>query len=356
VGDGGVLLDGASGGNRLYEALRELSSGPDDMQRMKVDTSEAADDAFQRTVLGIVGALPSDAYEVTITSDRGGLSRLMHSSLCTGYALRNAEFRLALNDALSDALAPGCGRAKTAAVIPDKAKLSPKRGRPSKKAAADGGGGGGGGGGGEPDYMWKVPARGGPYKVDSSRVEGSVRWWDADAERRREMGGAEYVARLESENALLRDRLSASAAHADHTGNRILDFMKTLSVDKIAALQHEISPLSEDTFRRVLVSVLGEINANKVQTTYSTSRDYLAQITWWCLLVGYTVRNLEKKRELASAFADAESLDPSIPSSSTSSSPSSSSSSSSHSSSSSPASPPSSQESPHDQAPPPTSG
>jgi hypothetical protein len=272
-------------------------------------------------VLGIVGALPSEAYEVTITSDRAGLGRLMHSSLCTGYALRNAEFRLALNDALNDALAPGCGKAETAGVVAAGKGKAPasKRGRPSKKppAAATSAGPGGGG---EPDYMRKVPARGGPRDVDSSQVAGRVQWWDADLERRLEMGGAEYVAKLESENELLRDRLAASAAHGEHASNRILEFMKSLSRDKITSLQREVSPLSEDAFRRVLTSVLGELNGEKVQTTFSTSRDYLAQITWWCLLSGYTMRNLEKKDEMTVLFANTESLDSSVTASSPSSS------------------------------------
>lgn len=308
-----ALLDGAGAGNALYDALRGMSGGPDDVERLKMEVSEDANDAFRRTVVGIVGALPSDAYEVTITSDRAGLSRLMHSSLCTGYALRNAEVRLTLNNALNDALATGKSNGNaTGAVgsIGDGKRKTAKRGRPSKKVASSEGESKSSGSKAEPDYMSSVPFRG---KVDSSGVSGDVSWWSPSLEARQEMSGAEYVSKLESENELLRDRIAASESHDKRDGNRILQFMKTLSMEKITTLQQDISSLAEDAFRQILSSVLGEVNSMKMQTTYSTSRDYLGQITLWCLLAGYMIRNMEKRHEMQTLFASTESLDSSVP-------------------------------------------
>jgi hypothetical protein len=258
----------------------------------------------------------------------------MHSSLCTGYALRNAEFRMMLNDALcSQHVSPKAPRssssssttrssAPTSPSSASTASSSSRRGRPPSAAnkkqptSTEGSGNPGNSPGessssAEPEYMRSVPFRG---KVDSSEVSGLVKWWDTELESKQEMSGRDYVSKLEAENAVLRDRLAASQSHDEGGGNRLLEFMKTLSSEKIASLQQGIGPQSEDAFRRISKSILGDLDSSKIQTTYSTSRDYMAQITYWCLLIGYTVRNLEKRSEMQSLFECTESLETSLPS------------------------------------------
>lgn len=303
-------LEDTNGACRLFDSLRQYTKGPDDLARLRSDASEYASDAFKRTVLGIVGALPSEAYEVTITSDRSGLRRLLVSSLSTGYALRNAEFRMILNESLS----PTFGSTSSSSAhqshtqtpsLPEDAvqDTPPKRGRPvsgkkSPTSSMDDSSQS------EPEYMKNVPFR---ERVDASSLDGNVQWWDTTLGARQEMNAKDYVARLEAENELLRDRLRASVGYEDQGGNKLLDFMKTMSKDKIEALQSDMSAMTEDTFRRVVKSILGDVDSIKVQTTYSTNRDYLAQLTFWCLLVGYTVRNLEKRVEMQALFEGSES-------------------------------------------------
>lgn len=290
VGGGGTGNSvGVSGGDdagyakdicaRLYRAVRQYSNGPNDMDRLRGLTTDCAADAFRRIVMGILGTIPGDAYEIVITSDRGGLSRLMQSSLSTGYALRNAEVRMQLNESMDH---------KT------------KSGRKGQDTEGDAGmhdlfvS--------EPDYLRSVPRRG---KVDASSLDGTVRWWDSEREVKQEMGGSDYIARLEAENELLRERLAATQTH-DSNSNRLMNFMRTLNPHKIASLQADLSADAIGAFKHVVQHLLGDLSPKKVQMTYSTSRDYLAQLTFWCLLVGYSIRNFEKRIEMTKIYDSTE--------------------------------------------------
>lgn len=265
-------------GNPLYSALTQQTSGPDDIDRLRSMSSESASDAFRRIVIGILGTIPTDTYEVVISTDRTGVSRLMQSSLSTGYALRNAEFRMVLNESM----ATSGTRERTA--------ISDSGDSPTVHDLFTS----------EPEYMKHVPRKG---RVDARELDGAVRWWDTERQAKQEMGGADYIAKLEAENELLRERLAATQLH-DANNNKLMDFMRTLNPEKIAALQADLSGEAVDAFKRVVRNVLGELSSTKVQMTYSTSRDYLSQLTFWCLLVGYCIRNIEKRYEMTKVFQE----------------------------------------------------
>lgn len=275
-------------GNKIYAALRSYSSGPDDIDRIRAMTTDDAADAFRRVVTGIFGSIPGDAFEIVINTDRNGVSRLMQSSLATGYALRNAEFRMMLNDRMSPSFSD---RSSGTSRDTFRQKDFSTSGMPDLFAS-------------EPDYMRGVPKRG---RADFSSVNGSVKWWDAERGAESEMSASDYVAKLEAENELLRERLDASKLH-DANSNKLLDYMRTLSPEKIASLQANLSADALDAFKRTVKSVLGELSPSKVQMTYSTSRDYLGHLAFWCLLIGYHARNLEKRLEMARMLEVAESL------------------------------------------------
>lgn len=260
----------------LYKAITKHTNGPDDVDGLSTLTSESALDAFRRIVIGILGSIPTDTYEVVISSDRAGVSKLMQSSLSTGYALRNAEFRMILNQTMAAAHA---AKDVENPISHDLFTCHP-----------------------DPDYNTSVSRRG---RVDSGAVTGAVRWWDTERETKQQMTAVDYVALLEAENELLRERLAARQLH-DANNNKLMDFMRTLNPQKIAALQSSLSLDAGDAFKNVITTVLGELSPTKVQITYSTTRDYLAQLTFWCLLVGYCIRNVEKRLEMTRIFADNE--------------------------------------------------
>ncbi len=244
----------------LLNKLEELTKGADDLDTIRSSTSDDAADAFRRIVLGIFGTIPGDAFEVIVNTDRGGIQRLMQSALATGYALRNAEWRMTIAESMS--LPPAMANV---------------------------------GDGEEPDYMLDVPKRG---SVRTAQVSGVVHWWDGEKDARAEMNAADYVAKLEAENELLRSRLNAKKLHGAEE-NRILDYMKTVAPEKIASLQTDMGKDALEAFNVIIRRTLGNVSGDKVQITYSTSRDYISQLSFWCLLVGYHVRNIEKKLEMS---------------------------------------------------------
>ena len=254
-------------GSALYEAVRKYTNGPDDIERLRALSTDSAVDAFRRIVIGLLGNVPSDTYEVVVSCDRGGIYKLMQSSLSTGYALRNAEFRMTLNETMHGG---GGGREECHDLF-------------TSDCEREGAG-------------WRRGV------VRKSGVHGTVQWWNGD-EGTEEMKVKDYVALLEAENELLRERLAARQMH-DANNNRLMDFMRTLKPEKIGELQASLSVEAADAFKMIMTATLGELNGGRVQMTYSTSRDYVGQLTLWCLLVGYCVRNVEKRMEMGRVFAN----------------------------------------------------
>ncbi|CAN8068242.1 unnamed protein product [Agarophyton chilense] len=264
--------------NPLFVAIRKSTQGPDDVHRLRHMASEAAAETFHDVVVGVLGNMPSDTYEVIVTTDRSGMSRLMHSSLSTGYALRNAEFRMLLNENMNSFHSPNQEpRRDDNAVVRD-------------LFAA------------EPSSIQNVPRRARP---DISRIKGVVRWWDAQHEAKQELNAAEYVAKLEAENELLRERLTATHINGANR-NKLMAFVRTLTPQKLTEMQANLSEDIVGAFKSIVKSVLGELNVAKVQMTYSTTRDYLAQVTFWSLLVGYCLRNIEKRMEMTKIFENTD--------------------------------------------------
>lgn len=143
-------------------------------------------------------------------------------------------------------------------------------------------------------------------KSDTSRTKGVVRWWDPEQQAIQELSAAEYIAKLEAENDLLQERLTATQMN-DANRSKLMAFVRTLTPQKLLELQANLGEDASGAFKSIVKSVLGEFNVSKVQLTYSTTRDYMAHVTFWCLLVGYCVRNIEKRLEMTKIFERAES-------------------------------------------------
>lgn len=304
------MFSGGMPSNAVYSALRAQTTGPDDIDRMHALTSDAATDAFRLVITGIFGNMPTDAYDIVITCDRASVSRLMQSALSTGYAIRNSEIRMLLNETMSSpspppaapsASATKTGNASSTREKGDKkstTKTSASSSASNKSAPttmfegfiSDG------------DFIRTLSWRG---NVDVSGVKGSVRWWDIEGERGRQLDAKDYITRLEAENELLRERLGASTWNGTER-NRLIEFMKTLNSDKLASLQTSLTAEGASALKKTVRSVLGDLDGRHVQTTHAMRRDYLAQVSQWCLFVGYAVRNIEKRLEMTKMFEGTE--------------------------------------------------
>lgn len=76
------------------ETITQLSR-PDSAEVMQV---------IEHNVIGLLGGLPSQNFDVTVTTNRENLGRLLASAMMSGYFLRGAEQRLKFEEQFSESL------------------------------------------------------------------------------------------------------------------------------------------------------------------------------------------------------------------------------------------------------------
>ncbi|MEB3336029.1 MAG: DUF760 domain-containing protein, partial [Leptolyngbyaceae bacterium] len=56
--------------------------------------------AMERNIIGLLGGLPSEHFNIEVTTSRENLGRLLASAMMSGYFLRNAEQRMGFEQSL----------------------------------------------------------------------------------------------------------------------------------------------------------------------------------------------------------------------------------------------------------------
>ena len=96
--------------NPLLKYLQHQS--PEVLARIAKSASPEIREIISHNVQGLVGVLPSDNFNVEITTDRENLAGLLASAMMTGYFLRQMEQRMQLEENL----------ARTSSIQPNSAK------------------------------------------------------------------------------------------------------------------------------------------------------------------------------------------------------------------------------------------
>lgn len=89
-------------GNPLLKYLQNQS--PDVLARVAKSASPDIKQIISQNVQGLVGVLPSEAFNVQVTTDRENLASLLGSAMMTGYFLRQMEQRMELDAGLANSL------------------------------------------------------------------------------------------------------------------------------------------------------------------------------------------------------------------------------------------------------------
>ena len=84
-------------GNALAQYIQAL---PEETIARMHQPAEEAVKLIERNIMGMLGVLPSQAFEMIITTSRENLGQLMASAMAYGYFLHTAEQRMALEKAL----------------------------------------------------------------------------------------------------------------------------------------------------------------------------------------------------------------------------------------------------------------
>ncbi|MGC9526195.1 MAG: DUF760 domain-containing protein [Limnospira sp.] len=80
-----------SGSNKLWQYVRSMP--PETVAQLSKPDPEVAQ-LMEHNLLQMLGGLPSEHFDVTITTDRENLSRLLASAMMNGYFLYKAKQRM----------------------------------------------------------------------------------------------------------------------------------------------------------------------------------------------------------------------------------------------------------------------
>jgi rRNA pseudouridine-1189 N-methylase Emg1 (Nep1/Mra1 family) len=88
----------ASSKNSLWQYVQSMN--PETVMRLSHPSSDEVVQSIERSIFGMLGALPEEDFDVTITTSRENLGKLLASAMINGYFLRNAEQRLEFEQSL----------------------------------------------------------------------------------------------------------------------------------------------------------------------------------------------------------------------------------------------------------------
>jgi CheY-specific phosphatase CheX len=88
--------------NSLLKYLQLQS--PEVLTQVAKSVSADVKQIITHNVQGLVGMLPSESFNVKITTDRENLANLLMSAMMTGYFLRQMEQRMQMEDVLTNSL------------------------------------------------------------------------------------------------------------------------------------------------------------------------------------------------------------------------------------------------------------
>ncbi len=90
-----------SDGNALLKYVNSMS--PDTIAQLSRPLSPDVMQVMEHNIIGLLGGLPSQHFDITVTTSREQLGRLLASAMMSGYFLRGAEQRLAFEESLMGA-------------------------------------------------------------------------------------------------------------------------------------------------------------------------------------------------------------------------------------------------------------
>ncbi|XP_010453627.1 PREDICTED: uncharacterized protein LOC104735514 [Camelina sativa] len=249
--------------------------------------SDSAKDSMKQTISSMLGLLPSDQFSVSVTISEQPLYRLLISSIITGYTLWNAEYRVSLRRNFDIPVDP---RKEEDQSLEDDVRFGLEKG---------------------------VGEDLGNCVEELERLSPQV-FGDLSPE------ALSYIQHLQSELSTMKEELDSQKKKAlqiecdKGNKNDLLDYLRSLDPEMVTELSQLSSPEVEEIVSQLVQNVLekifeGQTTSNfmenpGVRTTegddgtgrkVDTSRDYLAKLLFWCMLLGHHLRGLENRLHLS---------------------------------------------------------
>jgi Protein of unknown function (DUF760) len=92
--------------NLLWHYVQSMS--PETVAQLSKPGSSEVYQVIERNIIGLLGGLPSEHFDISVTTSREHLGRLLASAMLSGYFLRNAEQRMVFEQSFhtTEAIAP----------------------------------------------------------------------------------------------------------------------------------------------------------------------------------------------------------------------------------------------------------
>jgi hypothetical protein len=88
----------SEGGNLLWQYVQSMT--PETVAQLSKPSSNEVFKIMERNIVEMLGGLPQQHFNVTVTTSRENLGQLLASAMMNGYFLRNAEQRMAFEKSL----------------------------------------------------------------------------------------------------------------------------------------------------------------------------------------------------------------------------------------------------------------
>ncbi|CAO2817175.1 unnamed protein product [Amaranthus hypochondriacus] len=302
----GCLVSGVDGGGlsdtRKSEFSREFAVIATMLKRIEpLDTSdiskgvsESAKDSMKQTISTMLGLLPSDQFSISVCVSKVPLHQLLVSSIITGYTLWNAEYRISLarNFELSIDKSESCNFDGNEVCAVD------YEGRECEGA----------------DACIDL-AIDNPQQITSENLEGLP------------LEALTYIQRLKSELSSAKKELEVQKQDTLHmesnrgNNNNLLEYLRSLESSMVLELSqpssvevkeviHELVQstiqkfFKQDSPSEPIENTIGSMKDHQVGNSeaserFTTSRDHLAKLLFWCMLLGHHLRGLENRLHLS---------------------------------------------------------
>ncbi|MEM1169765.1 MAG: DUF760 domain-containing protein [Cyanobacteria bacterium P01_H01_bin.35] len=93
-----LFEESSEGANLLWQYVQSMS--PDTVSHLSKPNSQEVFQVMERNIIGLLGNLPSEQFNVNVTTSRENLGKLLASAMLSGYFIRNAEQRMTFENSL----------------------------------------------------------------------------------------------------------------------------------------------------------------------------------------------------------------------------------------------------------------
>lgn len=281
----------------IANLLRRIK--PLDNSVISKGVSDSSKDSMKQTISTMLGLLPSDQFDVTVKLSLKPLHRLLVSSIITGYTLWNAEYRMSLTRNLD----LSCGDGESDCETP--LEISGVKG-----------------GGEQLGEIEEVVSDSGFKDLETCSSSSAKVFGDLPPQ------ALKYIQQLQSELTNMKEELNAQKQkmmqleHDRGIRNNLLEYLRSLDPDMVTEMSRPSSVEVEDIIHQLVQNILrrffvddassdfmeqsveGNIdyhpdNGDDTSDTVATSRDYLAKLLFWCMLLGHHLRGLENRLQLS---------------------------------------------------------